>query len=64
MYESLAPEHIPCVSLSQSISELVNGMKKMGFNDANFRASDMMRLKVLQNHQSHNRLDKDLYWIV
>jgi nucleoside-diphosphate-sugar epimerase len=64
MYESLAPDHIPSISLSQSINELINGLRKMGFNDANFRTSDMMRLKVLQNHQTHNRLDKNLYWII
>jgi nucleoside-diphosphate-sugar epimerase len=62
LYESLAPNHLPQVDLDQSIDELAAGLQKMNFKDQNFRASEMMRLKVLQNHQDKNMLDQNLYW--
>jgi nucleoside-diphosphate-sugar epimerase len=63
LYESLAPNHLPKVDLNQSIDELVSGLKKMNFQDHNFRMSELMRLKVLQNLQNKKLLDADLYWI-
>ena len=62
LYESLAPNYLPQINLNQSIDELVIGLRKMNFKDQNFRASEMMRLKVLQNHQDNNMLDQNLYW--
>ena len=62
LYESLAPNHLPQVDLNQSIDELVAGLKKMNFQDQNFRVSEMMRLKVLQNLQGKKLLDRNLYW--
>ena len=63
LYESLAPNHLPQVSLEQSIGELIKGLKKMDFKDPNFRVSEMMRLKVLQNYLNNNILNKKLYWV-
>ncbi len=62
LYESLAPNYLPQVDLDQSIDELAEGLKRMNFKDQNFRASEMMRLKVLQNLQDKKLLDKNLYW--
>jgi nucleoside-diphosphate-sugar epimerase len=62
LYERLAPNHLPQVNLMQSIDELVTGMKKMNFKDVNFRGSEMMRLKVLQNLQYKKLLDENLFW--
>jgi len=62
LYESLAPNHLPQVDLNQSIDELVAGLQKMNFQDQNFRVSEMMRLKVLQNLQDKKLLDKNLCW--
>ena len=62
LYESLAPNYLPQVDLDQSIDELAEGLKRMNFKDQNFRASEMMRLKVLQNLQDKRLLDKNLYW--
>lgn len=62
LYESLAPNHLPQVDLNQSIDELAAGLQKMNFQDQNFRVSEMMRLKVLQNLQDKNLLDEKLYW--
>jgi len=63
LYRSLAPDHQPVVSLAQSIENLISGLKKMGFNDAEFRSSNLMRLRVLQDHIDHRRLSKALHWI-
>ncbi|SDB72914.1 NAD-dependent epimerase/dehydratase family protein [Belnapia rosea] len=61
-YAELAPEHQPRVTLAQSIEELVAGLKEMGFADASFRNSPLMRLQVLQNHIQQGRLSDDLAW--
>ena len=63
LYESLAPNHLPQVSLEQSIGELITGLNKMNFKDSDFRESEMMRLKVLQNYLNKNILNKKLYWV-
>jgi hypothetical protein len=34
----------------------------MHFSDAEFRSSDLMRLKVLQGHIDSQRVDGDLRW--
>lgn len=62
LYRSLAPDHQPAVSLDQSIQNLVAGLKKMNFKDSEFRTSDLMRLKVLQDHIDSGRLNENLEW--
>jgi UDP-glucose 4-epimerase len=62
LYRSLAPNHQPAVSLDQSIQNLVAGLRKMNFKDSEFRSSDLMRLKVLQDHIDSGRLNENLEW--
>jgi len=62
LFRSLAPHHQPVVSLDKSINNLVDGLKKMNFNDANFRSSELIRLKVLQDHLDTGRLNDRLQW--
>lgn len=62
LFRSLAPQHQPVVNLDQSIQNLVIGLKQMHFKDADFRSSDLMRLKVLQGHIANCRLNKGLEW--
>ena len=62
LYEKLAPDHQPQVDLDQSIAELVAGLRRMNFADAEFRSSPMMRLRVLQDHIAAGRLSPDLEW--
>lgn len=61
-YAALAPDHQPTRSLEQSILELVTGLRGMGFADAEFRRSHMIRLRVLQDHIQTGRLDDRLNW--
>lgn len=62
LYEKLAPNHQPKVTLIQSISELITGIKAMNFKDKNFRTSQFMRLKVLDKHLTEKRLNAQLFW--
>lgn len=64
LYERIAPNHQPLVSLEQAIAGLKEGMERMGFHDANFRSSQFMRLKVLEKHLTDGRLSDDLHWTV
>jgi nucleoside-diphosphate-sugar epimerase len=63
LYRSLAPNHQPLVKLDQSIRNLISGLKRMKFRDAEFRSSDLMRLKVLQGHIDDHRLNAGLEWL-
>lgn len=64
LYEKLAPDYQPSVSLEQSISELQQGLTEMRFSNGEFRNSRFMRLKVLLEHIEENRLSKDLFWVL
>jgi nucleoside-diphosphate-sugar epimerase len=62
LFRSLAPDHQPVVVLDQSIQNLISGLRKMNFKDSEFRSSDLMRLKVLQDHIDSGRLNENLKW--
>ena len=62
LFRSLAPHHQPQVTLDQSIQNLIDGLRTMGFSDKEFRSSDLMRLKVLQDHMDTGRLNDKLEW--
>lgn len=62
LYKTLAPNHQPKISLGQSVRNLIDGMRRMGFDDANFRTSDLIRLRVLQSHMDSGRLNRSLEW--
>jgi len=62
LFQSLAPDHQPRMSLRHSIEELKSGLERMKFDDSEFRSSDYMRLKVLEGHIRNHRLSGDLRW--
>ncbi len=62
LYRRLAPDHQPRLTLEASVARLVEGLSGMGFADAGFRASRLMRLKMLEAHCAAGRLDSDLRW--
>lgn len=62
LFTSLAPQHQPQMTLSKSISGLVEGLKGMSFSDSQFRTSPLVRLRVLQGHIDSGRLSEDLRW--
>lgn len=63
LFKKLAPRHQPQVSLDQAVQEIKHGLEHMDFRDANFRASQFMRLKVLEKHIAENRLTEELRWV-
>lgn len=63
LYEKLAPNFQPKVTLEKSILKLIDGFKKMNFSDANFRNSDYIRLNSLKKHMSNQRIDQNLKWL-
>ena len=62
LYKSLAPQHQPQVDLAQSIQNLLAGMRRMKFDDADFRKSMLIRLNVLQGHIDEKRLNQAFEW--
>lgn len=64
LFEKLAPDHIPQVPVQESIRNLYEGMRTIGFDDSDFRNSNLIRLKSLQKHLGAGRLNADLFWQV
>lgn len=62
LFRRLAPAHVPSRTLADSIGALKDGLTAMGFSDRNFRNSDYMRLKALEQHMTAGRLLADLRW--
>jgi nucleoside-diphosphate-sugar epimerase len=63
-FESLAPDHQPLVSLEETIDELVNALRRVGFRDTDFRSnSDFVRLNVLRRLRRDGLLEDDLRWV-
>jgi nucleoside-diphosphate-sugar epimerase len=61
-FRALAPRHQPEVTLHQAIRDIQAGLLAMGFRDADFRSSHLMRLNVLQKALDQGRLRPDLRW--
>jgi nucleoside-diphosphate-sugar epimerase len=62
LFREIAPQHQPKMTLARSIELLRDGLAEMGFDDAEFRASPFMRLKLLEAHRAAGRLDGTLRW--
>jgi nucleoside-diphosphate-sugar epimerase len=62
LFKSLTADHIPQVTLDESIRRLREGLTTMGFADKDFRNSQYMRLKTLERHMADGRLGADLRW--
>lgn len=62
LYRKLAPDHQPQVTLDKSAEMLRDGLERMGFRDADFRNSKMIRLRVLEGLIDSHRLSEALRW--
>ncbi|MEZ5099309.1 MAG: SDR family oxidoreductase [Thermoleophilia bacterium] len=61
-YRELAPDHQPRVSLQEAVRGLRDGLARMGFADADFRASGLIRLRTLEGLREQGLLDERLAW--
>ena len=62
LFRKLAPRHQPVFDLATTVRELKEGLEAIGFADANFRQSRLVRLKMLNNLKAGGYLGDDLYW--
>ena len=63
LFARLAPDHQPQMTLTRTIENLIDGLRRMNFADAQFRTSPLIRLQVLQAHIAAGRLSDDLRWL-
>jgi nucleoside-diphosphate-sugar epimerase len=59
-WRELAPDHQPEVTLDASIAALRDGLQAIGFSDPEFRTSQLIRLRVLDEMMAQGRLDGEL----
>jgi hypothetical protein len=62
LFRRLAPNHVPVVTLQQTIAELRDGLRAMRFDDTEFRSSQFMRLRALADLRSRRLLTERLEW--
>jgi nucleoside-diphosphate-sugar epimerase len=62
LYRQLAPGHQPQHTLAATIAELQAQLLDMGFRDAAFRTSRLMRLRTLAALREQGELTADLTW--
>lgn len=63
LFERLAPDHAANVDLQQSIKELVSTIECARLPEDRPRASELIRLKVLQRHIDSARVTPNLEWV-
>jgi len=61
LFCTLAPNHQPKHDLPATIAGLVKGLGQMGFNDANYRESDLIRLHIVTKLLDKGEVDGQLY---
>lgn len=62
LFRHLAPQHQPQRTLPDTIAELRDGLRRMNFHDADFRSSDLIRLRVLGRLRETGQLTEALAW--
>lgn len=62
LYRQLAPDHQPVRTLSDTLAELRDGLLSINFKDADFRSSELMRLRVISRLQATGQLTDALTW--
>jgi len=60
LYKELAPRFQPLSDLKSTISEIVEGLRRAGFQNAAYRESQFVRLNVISNFREQRLLDDQL----
>jgi nucleoside-diphosphate-sugar epimerase len=63
-FRALAPEHQPRWSVEQTVRQLADGLRALGFADPDFRKSRHIRLNVLSKLRQDGLLDEELRWTI
>lgn len=63
LFRTLAPEHQPQVTLKDAVTDLIGGLRGIGFADREFRQSPLIRLHALAALMEAGLLSPDLRWI-
>jgi nucleoside-diphosphate-sugar epimerase len=63
LFGSLAPNHNPIYTLQDTISELIDGISDIRhLISDDFRASEFIRLYILEKYLKNRKLSRDLRW--
>ncbi len=62
LFEKLAPDHQPQITLKDAVEDLKTGLLSMHFNDPDFRQSHLIRLKAIQRLINDKIIDSSLYF--
>ncbi|MBN1598304.1 MAG: SDR family oxidoreductase [Bacteroidales bacterium] len=62
LFKSLAPNHQPQEDLIKTVTDIKNNLVAVGFNDPNYRESQLIRLKVIDRLKSLGMLNNNLEW--
>ena len=63
LFRQLAPHHQPRHTLTATIAELHDKLLAIGFQDSQFRSSQLMRLRVLTTLREQGELTGQLTWV-
>lgn len=63
LFKSLAPEAQPREDLISTVREIKDNLVAIGFNDPNYRESQLIRLKVIDNLKRKGLLNENLEWV-
>jgi nucleoside-diphosphate-sugar epimerase len=61
-YRAVAPDHQPQITLHDAIADIRDGLLAIGFDDPEYRRSNLIRFNVLEQHLGAGRLQSDLRW--
>ncbi|UOG76024.1 SDR family oxidoreductase [Hymenobacter tibetensis] len=62
LFRQLAPDHQPQRTLADTLVELRDGLNGINFRDAEFRSSELMRLRVISRLRETGQLTDSLTW--
>lgn len=63
LFQKLAPNHQPIHDLVSTITELKDNISAMNFMNSNFRKSNYIRLKVLDDLREKHLINHNLEWV-
>ncbi len=62
LFKKLAPNHQPVEDLLSTVTDIRDNLVAMGFNDPNYRSSQLIRLKVIDRLKKLGHLNNNLEW--